>query len=92
MMASRPSTAASAVVMNAANSSGIRSTQLRAASLMASNASKLTASVSGRRGRVPEPGLDGLGLRHVFTFLASHRADQAATLRASPMVSAIWRR
>jgi hypothetical protein len=48
VMASRPSTAAPAVVMNAANNSGTQSTQLRAASLMASNASKLTASVSAR--------------------------------------------
>jgi hypothetical protein len=36
--------------------------------------------------------LDGVGLGHIFTFLASHRAGQAATLRAKPMVSAIWRR
>jgi hypothetical protein len=37
-MASRPSTAASAAIMNAANSSGSRSSQLRAASRMPSNA------------------------------------------------------
>ena len=47
-MASRPSTAASAVVMKAANSSGIRSTLLRAASRIASNASKLAANVADR--------------------------------------------
>jgi hypothetical protein len=46
--ASRPSTAASAVVMNAANSPGTRSWQVRAVIRMASNASKPASRICGR--------------------------------------------
>ena len=48
VMASLPSTAASAAIMNAANSHGTVSSLRRAKTRIASNASKLTASSSGR--------------------------------------------